>query len=419
MGFSFVHMADIHLDTPFKSRNAELRNQLRDSTRNAFKSGVDFAIGHGADALLIAGDMFDNDTLSFSTENFLAGQFNRLLDAKIKVFYAPGNHDPSGTSFRLNSIEWPSNVHIFKSSRPEIVPLYGKDGNIVSYIAGAGHETRKEGADIAARFPIASGNVPYIGLLHALVTGIKEGEPHERYAPCTMEDLLSKGYSYWALGHVHTTVELCSRPGIIYPGNIIGRNPRETGPKGAYYVQIGDDGRVDAEFIELAPVTWQVFEISALSDAVDIDKLTNKICSTLHQKLDGKTGTSNMIVRLLLEGPCPLYKELQIDENIEELEGEIGDSMGFQYLEIKANGITNQVEPENYKGQVSVLGKALGLIDMLKTDDALMEEIMPDNIAGTGPSAGKSEKLKYMRALLDGLDYETAARMLKGDRYED
>lgn len=419
MGFSFVHMADVHLDTPFMSRDAILRKELRDAMKSAFKSGVDFAIGHNVDALLIAGDLFDNDSLCFSTESFLRTQFDRLLKANINIYYAPGNHDPYGSGFRLGRIEWPPNVHVFKSSTPETVPLYGRDGGLVSYIVGAGHRSRVEGSNIAAGFPPASGDVPYVGVLHALVTGCTGAEAHQRYAPCSMDDLLGKGYCYWALGHVHTRAELCGEPGIVYPGNMMGRNPTETGAKGAYYVRIDDSGRSYASFIDLAPVRWEVFKISELSGSTDMDKLVGEISVQLGKQLERKNRTSNMVVRILLEGPCPLYRELGSDENISALQDEIGEAFGFEHVEIKADGIKKQLDPRKYRGQVSLLGKALDLIDMLKSDDELMEGIMPDRIAGLSPSAGKSERLKYLRGMLDGMDYDITARMVKDDSDED
>ena len=55
-----LHMADCHLDTPFRSlppKAAALRRQaLRDGFRRALERGT----REGVDAVLIAGDLFDN-----------------------------------------------------------------------------------------------------------------------------------------------------------------------------------------------------------------------------------------------------------------------------------------------------------------------------------------------------------------------
>lgn len=90
MGFRFLHLADVHLDTPFQSKDKQLRIYLRESIRKAFQKAVDIALSQRVNAVLIAGDLFDNETLSFATERFILEQMARLKDGKVMVFYAPG-----------------------------------------------------------------------------------------------------------------------------------------------------------------------------------------------------------------------------------------------------------------------------------------------------------------------------------------
>ncbi len=62
--FRFVHCADVHLDTPFRSRSGELRRRLTEAGRQAFEAVIGLCLEERVDALLIAGDLFDNDRLS-------------------------------------------------------------------------------------------------------------------------------------------------------------------------------------------------------------------------------------------------------------------------------------------------------------------------------------------------------------------
>ena len=67
---------------------------------------------------------------------------------------------------------------------------------------------------------------------------------------------------YWALGHVHTRAVLRDqRPAVVYPGNPQGRHPYETGPRGAYLVDIDDDGTVALDFRELDVVRWARIDV--------------------------------------------------------------------------------------------------------------------------------------------------------------
>lgn len=416
MGFSFVHMADIHMDTPFQNRDGSLKKLLRDSIRQSFKSGVDYAVSNNVDAFLIAGDAFDNDTLSFSSEKFLIEQFLILKQNNINVYYAPGNHDPYGVSYRLSHIPWPDNVHIFKKSVPEVVPIY-KDGRKVSVIVGAGHTEKKEGRNIAASFPDADGSVPYIGLLHALLSGSAGEGNHERYAPCSIADIENKGYSYWALGHIHKRSEVLNDPKVVYPGNLVGRNPKETGEKGMYAVNIDDLGGLNATFISLAPVIWYTFDISGLDDCSSMKDIVDRICSQLHQKIENSSFTGSILSRISLNGPCPLYRELRIEENIKSLSEAIMDEMGFEYNEIISNCLPKITDPVKYKNGPHVLGKALKIIDEASADEELLSKLMPSTLAGIN-SDRMEDKIRYLKSLIEGMDIEIAERLLEGNENE-
>ncbi len=75
----FLHVADVHLDTSFAGRSEAVRRRLREASREAFRRAVDVALQEEVDAVLIAGDLFDGDRLSFETERFLLEQVGRLL----------------------------------------------------------------------------------------------------------------------------------------------------------------------------------------------------------------------------------------------------------------------------------------------------------------------------------------------------
>jgi DNA repair exonuclease SbcCD nuclease subunit len=62
---------------------------------------------------------------------------------------------------------------------------------------------------------------------------------HDPYAPSALEDLISKNYDYWALGHIHKkTILNEANPLIIYSGNPQGLNPKETGVRGCFLINV-------------------------------------------------------------------------------------------------------------------------------------------------------------------------------------
>jgi DNA repair protein SbcD/Mre11 len=98
---------------------------------------------------------------------------------------------------------------------------------------------------------------------------------HANYAPCAMEDLVNKGYDYWALAHVHQAVVLHERPHVAFCGNLQGRHIRESGPKGASLVSIGDGQVEEISPLDVDVVRWihlliPVDQCGTAADAVDL-----------------------------------------------------------------------------------------------------------------------------------------------------
>ena len=76
MGFRFLHLADVHLETSFGGSPAT-RERLRAATLEAFASACDYAIEQRLHAVLAAGDLYDDDVLSLRTEAELVRQIRR------------------------------------------------------------------------------------------------------------------------------------------------------------------------------------------------------------------------------------------------------------------------------------------------------------------------------------------------------
>src|SRR5690606_7457206 len=123
--------------------------------------------------------------------------------------------------------------------------------------------------DLAARYPARVPGVFNVGLLHTSIDG-REG--HEPYAPTSLATMRSKGYDYWALGHVHAREVVSTEPYVVYPGNLQGRHARETGPKGATVLTV-EGGVVESiEHRALDVCRWEIVTVDAgpASDPLDV-----------------------------------------------------------------------------------------------------------------------------------------------------
>ncbi len=193
------------------------------------------------DALLLAGDLYDNDQTSMKTARFLVGQLDRLRQAGIRVFLIRGNHDAESRISR--ELTFPDNVKLFEG-RAEAVPLERPRGALPVVIHGISFAQPKAPESLVPKFrPLAEDSVN-IGLLHTSLTG---SEGHDPYAPCTLAELHGTGFRYWALGHIHKRFTEAGPATIVMPGIPQGRDVGEAGAKGVTLVTVGDDGTIALE----------------------------------------------------------------------------------------------------------------------------------------------------------------------------
>ena len=200
----------------------------------------------------------------------------KLDKAGIKVFIASGNHDAA--SRITKAMPLPGNVTLFSHKKPQSVML--EEFGVT--IHGQSYPSRSVTENLVSHYPQYDPHSFNIGLLHSSLTG-REG--HENYAPCTIHDLHSKGYDYWALGHVHKKEVLHEDPLIVFPGNIQGRHIRECGPRGCMRDTVDDIGRASADFRPIDVIRWMRCEVDA-SGADRGDDVVDRICEQIKELLE-------------------------------------------------------------------------------------------------------------------------------------
>jgi exonuclease SbcD len=298
----FLHAADIHLDSPLRGleryEGAPVE-EIRGATRRAFDSLVDLAIAENVAFLLLAGDLYDSDWKDYNTGLFFAARMRRLEEAGIRVFLIAGNHDAASQITR--SLRLPPNVTALSTKTPQTVVL--EDLEVA--IHGQGFASGKVTDDLTLAYPLAMPGLFNIGLLHTSLNG-RPG--HERYAPCTVEGLRSRGYQYWALGHVHQREEVCRDPWIVFPGALQGRHIRETGPKGATLVTVEDGEVAGVEHRDLDVFRWALCPVDA-TGAADSGEVLDRIGKALEREVAAADGRP-LAARLVVAGACPAHVEL-------------------------------------------------------------------------------------------------------------
>ena len=311
--FSFIHAADLHLDSPFATlspNNPDLAAMLRSGTFEAFDKVMQLCLEKRVDFLLVAGDIYDGADRSLRAQVKFRDGLKRLSEAGIRSFVVYGNHDPlDGWS---STLEWPPSVHLF-GDHVETLEVK-RNGSLLACIQGISYPKRDERRNLSLLFE-RTGPAFHIGLLHANV-GTDTG--HEPYAPCALEDLLRPEMDYWALGHVHGKKVLSQHvPFVVYPGNTQGRNIKEKGEKGCYLVKVGEDKDVEIEFHAADVIRWkrQDLPIHGLQTEQDLINALDQLCLDMSKRESGRP----VIARITLSGSGPLYEFLRRRNTLSEL----------------------------------------------------------------------------------------------------
>ncbi len=299
--FKFLHAADIHLDSPLRGleqyEGAPVE-RMRQATRRALENLVRLAVEERVAFVILAGDLYDGDWRDYQTGLFLVRQMSLLHEAGIKVFVISGNHDAENKMTR--SLQIPT-LHRFKTDQAGTEHL--KDWDVALH--GQGFATAAVKDNLVPGYPKATPGCFNIGILH---TGLDGREGHARYAPCVLDDLRSRGYDYWALGHVHKRDIVDEAPFVVFPGNIQGRHIREDGPKGCLIVTVDRAQVQDCRFEALDVVRWKRCQVDA-AGAADLDDVLDRTVESL-TSLTQSADDRLLAVRVEIRGACKAHNVL-------------------------------------------------------------------------------------------------------------
>ena len=271
-----LHAADFHLDSAFGALSEERARQRRQECRQLIGRLVDYANDHGADLMLLCGDLFDGERVYAQTTEELAAALGRFHGG---VIIAPGNHDPYTHRSPYAKGMWPENVHIFTQNTMEKLefPQYG----CTVYGAAFTAAEMAEPEDFAAQ-----GDGVHLLAIHGEV-----GREGSRYRSLTPAWLERSGVDYAALGHVHEHrgVQRIGKTAYAYPGCPEGRGFDELGEKGFLFGTV-DKESVDLQFIPFARRRYDVLTV----DVTDTD--------AAQVSADALRGREEDICRLILTG---------------------------------------------------------------------------------------------------------------------
>jgi len=293
MGFAFIHTADWQIGKRFGAFPPEKAAVLRAQRLDAVDRVAAAASAAGAASVLVAGDVFDSETVS----DALAATLLARLKAYPKLAWhlLPGNHDPARAGGVWEAIVGgglPANVRVHTT--PEVVDLARGVALLPAPLAAKSTSRDPTGWMDAAATP--SGTLR-IGLAHGSVQGF--GSAGEAEVPIDPARAKSAKLSYLALGDWHGTTRVSER--VWYSGTPEPDGFRDNDPGHALAVRIdGENAAPKVERVATAHFTWtsrrETIEAAAGLDAIerDVTKLGSAAARQLMAlKLDGDVALSD------------------------------------------------------------------------------------------------------------------------------
>jgi exonuclease SbcD len=332
-----LHFADLHLGVQSGGRldpGTGLNQRVVDVCRR-FDELCDAAEADQVDAVLFAGDAFNNQHPNPTLQSLFAERIRRLARSGIGVFLLIGNHDLP----RMASLAHPFSIYdalevegVAVGDRAKVYRLPLRDGLGDLQVAALPHFSRHQalariGSDVAdpeahiaelvTRTVRDLGSqidpqLPAVFIGHCHVNQADVGSAHSLFGVSDVEVSLSTlvatdAFPYYGLGHIHKRQVLNDAPFVAYPGSLeridfgegdkvdVGGNgalsQRAAEAKGFYRVDlVRDDSSwtlaAPPEFREVAARRFITLDLDTLDEQAPMDDIDRRIRAALDGGID-------------------------------------------------------------------------------------------------------------------------------------
>jgi exonuclease SbcD len=201
---------------------------------------------------------------------------------------------------------------------------------------------------------------------------------HELYAPCTLQDLITRNFDYWALGHVHKKAIINGdNPLVIYPGNPQGLHPKETGARGCFLVNVDENGESTAEFIEVDSIRWFVEELS-IDSLYTEQELISKIHTYIEKTRKEAKGRPS-ICRIILTGRSGMHSSIArkgvLDDILKDIREDEEGEKQFVWIESIEDYTNPEIDRKSLLERKDFIGDLVKLFEEFSHDENKIAEL--------------------------------------------
>lgn len=305
VALKLLHTADWHLGRRFPGFDPADEPKLTRARLDVIDPILRMAEYHNVDAILCAGDLFDEPNPDRAWWEGLARKL-RQLRTRCPVFLLPGNHDP----LRSGSVY--ERTHLFRAELPPWVHVVDRDDFTYKLKDGATLYARpcRSSAgqeDLALALPArADGDDQIrIGMVHGSTFDAVDCQTN---FPIAKDAAALRGFDYLAIGDTHSfrNVPDNARPPVVYPGAPEPTTFGEPGAGNVVTVFVTRSRKVDFRPERVGTWTWTERRVRSLEELQDLHA-DPKLAKT--------------VLRLIIEARLSAGEYEKAERVLEELKG--------------------------------------------------------------------------------------------------
>jgi len=332
MSISFIHTADWQIGKQFANIKGDIAAFLREARFDVIKTLGSLANEHKADAILVAGDVFDANEISDTT---IRKTLNAMQEYKGPWILLPGNHDPA-----LAQSVWTRMKNLPEKTDNIILALDPEPISVANdklLILPAPLKLRHEYKDLTEWYDTfqSPSSAFKVGLAHGSIEGFLP-ESAEIHNMISYQRTEKAELDYLALGDWHGQMKVSTK--VWYAGTPEQDRFQDNEPGKALLVTLNKNDDVPrVESLDTGKYQWHKIQfaiftandIEALND--DFSKFQSAKNQVISLSLDGNLSLENrQKLEQLLDSWKAKFAMLEIDDTNLKLSPSEQDLQDFQ-----------------------------------------------------------------------------------------
>ena len=292
----FLHLADLHLGKRLNDVSL-LEDQVR-----LLCQAEEIARSEQADAVLIAGDVYQKASPQSEAMAAFDQFITRLKNMGLSVFVISGNHDSAQRISYFSSLLKNSGVYVSEAfdGRLQQATLRDEHGEIVvsllpflkpiqarRFFPDERIETYQDAVQAVLRHSPVDAAKRNVLVCHQFITGAETSDSEEKTVGGldNIDAAVFADFDYVALGHIHKP-QRCTRDTLRYAGSLMKYSFSEvTQKKSVTVVEMGEKGKVSVHTVPLnAPHDMRLVE-GMLDEVMDMPYSEDYVWVTLRDEL--------------------------------------------------------------------------------------------------------------------------------------